>query len=399
MNKLRILLYTCFSLILFAACEDEIEYERIDKKPIGGFLETAITVNADYFSQEVETVVAKMDLNRMTPDKTVNLAFELSADVDSLAPAFTLANETVAIHGMQDTVMDILTIDWSKLPINQTVKVTVNVKEEGEVDVNSGRSQIVFTVAKGKAPVVSMNQGTTWKALLPYDASANKKFKLAVLTLDKPAVQDLVIPFTLNQENVQKGTHFNITSNGGEQVIVVPAGETTGEVEIEVIESAFTIGQSAALWIEARKNPDAQYMYTVNKENWWSTISMGRDALFNLFVDSEAEYDALLADSTEIVKLISVTLPNVVDRVLTEELLIPISLNEEVAQENVHFVMPEKVIRVKKGQRNGVIMLKVLGDAFKSADDNVQLWIELGNLPDVGYDNNNWWTTINIGVN
>lgn len=398
MNKLNIL-YTCFALLFFTACEEEVEYEKIDKKPIGGFIEAAATVNADYFSQEVETIGANMDMNRMTPDKSVNLELGLSVADNSMTAAFALVNERVTIHGMKDTLMDILMVDWSKIDAGKSVEVTINVKPEGEVDVNSGRSQIIFTIIKGKVPVVSMDQGARWEILLPFDASGNKKFKLLLLSLDKPAIQDIEVPFTLNEANLQVGTHFNITSNGGRQIIFVPEGETKGEIEIEVIGSVFPVGQIANLWVEARPGADPLYMYTVNPGNWWTTVSMGRDYSFSLFVDAKAEYDALLADSTEIVKLITITLPNVVDRVLSEDLVIPIHLNQEAAQENTHFIMPEKVIRIKKGQQNGTITLKVLGDAFHSADDNVQLWIEINkNLPNVGYDASNWWTTINLGV-
>lgn len=402
MNKLNIVLLTCFSLFFFAACEEEVEFEKIDKKPIGGFVEQAIAVNADYFSQELEVITANMAMNRTDPEKKVTFELEMSVDTvgtgigEELLSSFELTNKTITIYGSQDTVQDVLTVNWAGIPAGKSVNVTVTVKEGGEVDVNSGRSEIVFTLTKGKAPVVSMNQATTWKAILPYDATTNQKFKLAVLTLDKPAIQDLEVVFTLNEANVQQGTHFNIISNEGRQVIVVPAGETTGEVEIEVIGTEFGIGESAALWIEARKN--ANYMYTVNSGNWWSTISMGRDAMFNVFLDAGSEYDALLADSTEIIKLITVTFPNIVDRVLEEDMLIPIAINEEEAQEGTHFEMAEKAILVKKGQRNGTLTLKVLGEAFQSSEDNVQLWIELGSIPNVGYDSDNWWTTINIGL-
>lgn len=405
MNKFRILLYACLSVVLFSACsDDDDDYKSIEKKPIGGFMDTRVTVKSDYFNKETQTVESRIEMNRIGEKETVTFQVKIASVDEGYESAFSLAKNEVSVTGWQEISEGLLQIHWAEIPCGKKAKVILSIEsEKGDIDLNSKRTQIEYTAEKAGAPIPWVDQTGSTDMILPFDATANKTFTVAMLQMTEPAVQDLVIPFNLNPNGgAVEGTHYKIVSNEGKHEFRVPAGEMSADIQIEVINSAFRAGEVKKLYLELDyKNVDPKYVVSFDMEWWWTTINLGKasdpNEMYDIFMDASAQYEALL-EPGENEKEITVSIPDVIDHAASKDLIVPLNLNEYEAKSGTHFEMEKAQMTIKQGSTTGEIVIKVLGGAFESSADNVSLYVELDRSTlGFNYDQTNWWTTIVLG--
>ena len=119
-----------------------------------------------------------------------------------------------------------------------------------------------------------LNKDKTYSALIDSDyLGEDQRFQIELTVLGAPAKQDINVPISLNEYNVQEGTHFHIP----DPVARISKGETTCTLDIYVYNDAFNPGESSSLWIELyQANVPEGLEVIIDPDFWWTTINIGQ---------------------------------------------------------------------------------------------------------------------------
>ncbi|WP_068688272.1 hypothetical protein [Culturomica massiliensis] len=392
MNKLKYGLLIVGIVCGLSACDDDNDYEYIPKLPRGGFLEKTSDQSADYFISDAENVAVPMQMNRMKAGQNLTVKLDVSIEPAELSSAIGILKNEVAFKGSEKITPELFSIDWSKVPAGKSLTVTAKLQEADDIDLNTICASYQMNVSKAALPIPWCDPQGVGEVMLDFDATAPKKVSLALLSMTKAAVQDLVVPFKLETDLVE-GTDFKILGEYG-HAFFVPAGERSASIEVEVRGDLFPqVGfERVKLTLtEEGKNPSQLFEYDPAwKETW---LKIGRSPDYVMILDPNAEYEALLA-AGEGNKEFTITIPNVLDKAAARNMTIPLNLNQYMAKLGIHFQMDAPYqMTVQQGSRDAQVVLTVLSDAFASSDDNVPLYIELADPSDAV----NFWTTITLG--
>ena len=384
--------------VSLVSCDEDDSYQIPELQPVGGFVDQEMGINTGYMSTQKENLSCYFEMNRIGVTQTVNFQVGIeSVEPEEYASAFVVTNPSVSVTGRDSVQLEILEVDWSKIPAGTNVQLALSiVEEEGmQVDLNSGRKSMIVAATKEATPVVTLNQSMVYAAVMESAATENQVFTLTMEVLDKPAEQSLEIPLRLNEYSVQAGVHFNMD----DPVLRLPAGSTSCELEIEVIKGAFAIGETLNLWLEIHQDDIDENLLVAVGDNWWTTINLGRDFVYHVFMDKSVTHE-LLMDAQEIGNnTFRLQIPDLLNKVASEDVVLPIQLNQYYATEGTHFNMASKQIVVKAGSTTGELEIEIIGDAFQSGE-NVQLWVEIhqdDQSSEITVDDDNWWTTLLLG--
>lgn len=398
MNKLK---YGWWIVVVVGllSCSEDDEYEYIEKLPIGGFMKKELLQKADYFVSETEKITVPMKMNRMKPEQELEVKIGLEVEPLELSSAVVLLKKNVSFSGSAEIKTELLSIDWSKVPAGKEVKARLSLLKDDAIDLNTRCVSLEVKASKAVNPIPWCNPEGVAEIMLDYTATTAKKMTLQLLSMTKPAAQDLLVPFTLETDLVE-GKDFRILGKHG-HAFFVPAGAEKASIEVEVSGDIFP--QPRFEWIkleltEQGKDPVHIFEYDAAWKSTWLKVGRMPDKVYELTLDPKAEYKALLA-AGEPDKEISVTIPDVLNKPAEKDLAFALNLNQYRAKLGEHFQMTEPYqLILKKGSRDAQLVLTVLGSAFTSNADNVPLYIELADKEQAtGAEHANYWTTIVLG--
>ncbi|MBI9062420.1 MAG: hypothetical protein JEZ14_10570 [Marinilabiliaceae bacterium] len=395
MKKIFIaIIVACF---VFTACEED-SYTLKVYDPIGGFVDREISAVAEYDATNSEDISFIFDMQRMDNVQSVDLTIAIeSAEPEEYASAISLITDKVTVVGQDSSTVDLVKVDWSQTKPGKPVKVTLGVQDEEGVDTETVLRTTSFIAVKDAEPLASLDKSVVYNAQIPYGSTENTTFKLKIDLLDKPANQNVVIPFTpAPADGIIEGTHFRFK----EKVLRVAKGSRSAVLEVETLFAGFDLGDSESLWIELHQEDVAEEMLIkVNPDSWWTTITLGREWKNVAFLDKTATLSILIDSVLEGEATTTVEIENVLEKPARADVNIPVAFSDGTATQGTHYKVADSFIKVKKGQTNGVLNLVVIRDAFTDSNPTANFWLELGwPLPvDFGY-HSSWWTTVEVGI-
>lgn len=390
-TTIKLFCYTMLAILIFQGCQEEMEYTLKEYNPIGGITNADFTVTTNkYLDNTTRPVDLIFNVERLGGrTATFDLAVG-GVEPASLANAFSLIATEITVSKKQDTLR-VGSIDWSKLKPGETVAFTITCKPKSGTEVNYNGQDVNIEFTKAAAPVFELGN-LEQSHLIAMGQAGNLQEAITLTLLDKPLEEDVDFALTLYPGGYTRGVHFDIDT-----LIHVAAGQTEGEVNLTVYGDQFGPGEQVEIYLEANEIPAGKAV-TIGSSNWIGFI-IGK-AGDNIWLDKSKTYSALMDQNFEGNQKITLTIP-MLSSPATQNIAMPLRLNQYYLQENTHFIIPDKVARVAKGEKSFKLDIYVVGSAFASGQSN-KLWLEI-HQEDVPagqvliVDNTYWWTTILIG--
>ena len=389
-------------LTLTMACQKEDVYVMPKVNPVVKFNEvTQAKIAETYIENKTEDVMGAFSFMRAEKGKSFSFSIaRIEANGNEPDGAFELTTTEVEYNSTDTLELKVGTIDWSKIAPGQKFEVVLTITSSDDIQTGPATSSMKISVEKPDAPLIWLDKDELYNAIIPEDYSEDTKtFTITLPVTSDEILEDISMPIRQSGA-AQQGVHYIITDT----VLLIAKGAQTADLTIEVLKDGFTPGEKLNFWIEIHEEdiPEGT-LCRIDENYWWTTISVGLDGEPTplIWLDKDIVYSALIpTDHIEETMDIAVKIDMTNDDI-TEDINMPFRLNEYNVQENTHFQVADKVLRLKAGEKSAELVITVIKSAF-SAGEAKTLWIEIHkeDIPDgtsVEIDDTYWWTAIDIG--